>query len=289
MAPLARMRHGRACIRHAGAHLAGVYDLPLGRGGCCGRGVGRGWPLPRGGGPAGGSDLLWVMPSTRRCCSALARAAAGFSVPGRPQTGLAGGALAFFWGVTAFFRIDLGVDAAASVGVLLLLSRLLPAGVEAGWGQRLRGLPGDLLAAFGPAVLLVAIFYGALGSIAGYDLMVQNLLVFPATTFRAVRQLPYPTIPTGLVDLGGRRQCGQPARLDVKRLPAVLSPVTRVWRDCGAAGVAWRACGAWECVVFARPTAWQRRYSSWGWAYLCKRLAATTRSTCCRHRWPPWC
>ena len=97
-------------------------------------------------------------------------------------------------GVTAFFRIDLGFYAAVAAGVLLLLSRLLPPGGETRWGQRLRGLLGDLLAAFGPAALLVAVFYGVLGSMAGYDQMVQNLLVFPATTFRAVRQLPYPAI-----------------------------------------------------------------------------------------------
>ncbi len=105
-------------------------------------------------------------------------------------------------GVTAFFRIDLGFYAAAAIGVLLLLSRLLPPEGEVRWRQRLRGLFGDLLAAFGPAALLVVVFYSVLGSMASYDLMVQNLLVFPATTFRAVRQLPVPGDPARLVDLG---------------------------------------------------------------------------------------
>ena len=97
-------------------------------------------------------------------------------------------------GVTAFFRIDLGFYAAAAIGVLLLLSRLLPPEGEVRWQQGLRGLFGDLLAAFGPAGLLVVVFYSILGSLASYDLLVQNLLVFPATTFRAVRHLPYPAI-----------------------------------------------------------------------------------------------
>jgi hypothetical protein len=97
-------------------------------------------------------------------------------------------------GVTAWFRHDLGFYAAAATGLLLLLARLLPAEGEISGKARVRGVAGDLLAALGPAALLVVLFYGYLGSVAGFDVMVQNLVVFPATTFRAVRQLLYPAL-----------------------------------------------------------------------------------------------
>ena len=97
-------------------------------------------------------------------------------------------------GVTTFFRLDLGFYAAAAVGALLVLSRLLPPDGAERWGQRVRRLPAELLAVGGPAALLVLVFYGYLASVAGFDVVVENLLVFPATTFRAVRQLPYPPL-----------------------------------------------------------------------------------------------
>ena len=96
-------------------------------------------------------------------------------------------------GMTAFFRLDLGFYTAASIGVLLVLAWLLPAEGDAGWGARTRRLMLAVLTAAGPAVLLVLVFYGYLGSVAGFGVMVENLLVFPATTFRAVRHLPYPS------------------------------------------------------------------------------------------------
>lgn len=101
------------------------------------------------------------------------------------------GALA---GVTAFFRLDLGFYTAISIGVVLLLTWLLPPEGDDGWGARTRRLLLALAAAAGPAALLVFVFYGYLGSVAGFDTMVANLLVFPATTFRAVRHLPYPSL-----------------------------------------------------------------------------------------------
>ena len=145
-------------------------------------------------------------------------------------------------GVTAFFRIDLGFYAAASTGILLLLPRLLPLEGETRWGQRLRGLLGDLLAAFGPAALLVAVFYGVLGSMAGYDLMVQNLFVFPATTFRAVRQLPYPAIlpdwsiwgGEGSVDSRLDRMLSDYLRFYLPLLVYGVTTVLLVWRGVRA-------------------------------------------------------
>lgn len=97
-------------------------------------------------------------------------------------------------GITTFFRLDLGFYTAASVGVLLILTWLLPSDGDAEWRIRTRQLLLALLAVAGPAALLVLVFYGYLGAVAGFDLMVENLLVFPATTFRAVRHLPYPPL-----------------------------------------------------------------------------------------------
>lgn len=115
-------------------------------------------------------------------------------------------------GVTAFFRLDLGFYAAAAIGVLLLLARLLPAEGKQRRGLRLRELFGDLLAALGPAALLVLLFYGYVASMAGFDVMVQNLLVFPATTFRDVRRLPYPSLLPDFSIWGGEGSID--ARLD---------------------------------------------------------------------------
>ena len=43
--------------------------------------------------------------------------------------------------------------------------------------------------------MLIAVpFYGYLARSAGFDRIVQNLLIFPATTFREVRHLPYPAL-----------------------------------------------------------------------------------------------
>ncbi|MCB0055566.1 MAG: hypothetical protein M9936_18885 [Caldilinea sp.] len=97
-------------------------------------------------------------------------------------------------GVTVFFRLDLGFYTAASIGVLLILTWLLPPEGDVAWGDRTRRLMLAVLAAAGPALLLVLVFYGYLGSVAGFSTMVENLLVFPATTFRAVRHLPYPPL-----------------------------------------------------------------------------------------------
>lgn len=89
-------------------------------------------------------------------------------------------------GLTAFFRLDLGLYAAVALGVLLTHHWLLPGQLQA-WRSA-------LLAAGSPALGLVLLFYGWLGSNAGFAPMLEQLLLFPATRFRAVRQLPYPPL-----------------------------------------------------------------------------------------------
>ena len=134
-------------------------------------------------------------------------------------------------GLTAFFRLDLGFYTAAAVGMLLLLTWLLAPGDSAGWGTRTRHLLLALLAAAAPAVLLVLAFYGFLGRMAGFDAMVEHLLVFPATTFRAVRHLPYPSlIPDwsiwsgdGSVDVRLNRMLGDSLRFYIPLLVYALT------------------------------------------------------------------
>ncbi|MFO7634720.1 MAG: glycosyltransferase family 39 protein, partial [Caldilinea sp.] len=140
-------------------------------------------------------------------------------------------------GVTTFFRLDLGFYAAAAVGMLLILTWLLPLDGDAGWGARTRRLAIALFAAGGPAALLVLAFYGYLGSAAGLDVMVENLLVFPATTFRAVRQLPYPPLlPDWSIWSGGGsfdarldRMLGDYLRFYMPLLVYGLSALLLVW------------------------------------------------------------
>src|SRR5690606_34400448 len=64
--------------------------------------------------------------------------------------------------------------------------------------------------------------YGYLGSVAGVDTMVANLLVFPATTFRAVRHLPYPPLMPDWSIWSG------PGSIDV-RLDRMLSDYLRFY------------------------------------------------------------
>jgi len=97
-------------------------------------------------------------------------------------------------GITSFFRLDLAFYTATALGVLLTLQWLLLSDTDAGWGVRTRRFLVALLTVVGPSVLLMLIFYGYLGSVAGVASLVENLLTFPATTFRAVRHLPYPAL-----------------------------------------------------------------------------------------------
>ncbi|GIK72349.1 MAG: hypothetical protein BroJett021_13370 [Chloroflexota bacterium] len=97
-------------------------------------------------------------------------------------------------GFTTFFRLDLGFYTAASVAALLILTWLLPPDDSRGWRPRTQRLLLDVVAAATPALLLIVAFYGYLAGMAGFGVMVDNLLIFPATTFRAVRWLPYPAL-----------------------------------------------------------------------------------------------
>ena len=91
-------------------------------------------------------------------------------------------------GLTALFRLDLGLYAAVALAILLTYHQLLHP------PHSLRAWLAPLLTAGSPALGLVLVFYGWLGSNAGFAPMIEQLLLFPATTFRAVRQLPYPAL-----------------------------------------------------------------------------------------------
>jgi hypothetical protein len=140
-------------------------------------------------------------------------------------------------GFTTFFRLDLGFYTAASVGVLLILTWLLPPDGSHGWGRRTQRLLLDVLAAALPALLLIVAFYGYLASVAGFAVMVDNLLVFPATTFRAVRWLPYPALTPdwsiwsgpGSVGVRLERMLGDYLRFYIPLLVYGLSTLLLVW------------------------------------------------------------
>mgnify|MGYP005845734985 CR=1 FL=1 len=140
-------------------------------------------------------------------------------------------------GVAACFRLDLGFYAAVSVGVALILLWLLPPSDSHGWGRRTPQLFLDVLAAATPALLLIVAFYGYLASMAGIAVVVDNLLIFPATTFRAVRWLPYPALTPnwsiwsepGGVDARLGRMFGDYLRFYVPLLVYGVSTLLLLW------------------------------------------------------------
>lgn len=145
-------------------------------------------------------------------------------------------------GVTSFFRLDLAFYTAAALGVLLILQWLFLADVDSGWGVRTRQLLAALLAAGGPAALLALLFYGYLGSAAGVTPLVEKLLIFPATTFRAVRHLPYPALlpdwsllaGAGSIDARLDRMLGDYLRFYIPLLVYALCVGVLLWRGARA-------------------------------------------------------
>ncbi len=145
-------------------------------------------------------------------------------------------------GVTSFFRLDLAFYTAAALGLLLFFNWLLPSEVNGGWGVRTRRFLVALLATAGPAALAAAIFYGYLGSVAGIAPLVENLLIFPATTFRAVRHLPYPALAPDWSMLAGDgglddrldRMLGDYLRFYIPLLIYVLCAGILLWRGVRA-------------------------------------------------------
>lgn len=103
-------------------------------------------------------------------------------------------------GLTALLRLDFGGYAAIGFGVALAAHALRVA-YEAGVGRQ--GWPGYVLrreAILAAGALAVALpVYLALGLAAGFAVLYEDLVHFPATTFRAVRYLPVPPL---IPDLG---------------------------------------------------------------------------------------
>ncbi|HAJ37162.1 MAG TPA: hypothetical protein DCL15_15930 [Chloroflexi bacterium] len=143
-------------------------------------------------------------------------------------------------GVTSFFRLDLAFYTAAALGVLLILHWLLL--TDGGWGARTRQFLFALLATAVPAALLAVLFYSYLGSVASVSLLVENLLVFPATTFRAVRHLPYPALlpdwsilaGDGGIDTRVDRMLGDYLRFYIPLLVYALCGGVLLWRGVRA-------------------------------------------------------
>lgn len=140
-------------------------------------------------------------------------------------------------GTAAFFRLDLGFYAAASAGALLLLFGFFSPVDENGWNRRVQRTLLDMLTVAAPAVLISGSIYGFLASKAGLALLVDHLLIFPATTFRAVRWLPYPPllpdwsiwVRNGSIDPGLYRFLGDYLRFYLPLLTFVLSSICLLW------------------------------------------------------------
>ena len=97
-------------------------------------------------------------------------------------------------GVTLLFRIDLGVYTGLAMAVGLAVSALWVESDHGSLGRRLTAMAvAWLLVAAGAAVVALP-FYGYLAAMAGFDTLWGNLITFPATTFHAVRHLPYPAL-----------------------------------------------------------------------------------------------
>jgi hypothetical protein len=98
-------------------------------------------------------------------------------------------------GLTAVMRLDFGGYTAAGVGLALAVySYRQAAGRCAAAPQRLAAVvKAELVLAAGAAVIAVPV-YGYLLAEAGLPALWNDLIVFPATTFRAMRHLPVPTL-----------------------------------------------------------------------------------------------
>lgn len=145
-------------------------------------------------------------------------------------------------GIAALFRLDIGFYTAVSVGVFLLLSGLLSVAAQVRWSTRAKQTSLDLLIVAAPVLLMLVGFYGYLAAVAGFALLIDNLLIFPATTFRAVRWLPYPPLLPdwsiwlrgGAIDPGIYRFLGDYLRFYLPLLTFGLSGLWLLWRNLRA-------------------------------------------------------
>ena len=97
-------------------------------------------------------------------------------------------------GVTLIFRIDLGVYTGLAIAAGLTISALWIKRKPGGVGRRLTTLVVTWLLVAAGAVAVAVPFYGYLVAVAGVGALWNNLITFPATTFHAVRHLPYPAL-----------------------------------------------------------------------------------------------
>ena len=94
-------------------------------------------------------------------------------------------------GLTALFRIDIAAYVGIAILFALSLAEIGQQTATQSWLLRLWENGRQLL---GGALLLPLPIYGWLAWVGDIRQMVSNLLIFPATTFHAVRHLPYPAL-----------------------------------------------------------------------------------------------
>jgi hypothetical protein len=121
---------------------------------------------------------------------------------GRPRLwlALAGAAV----GTTALLRLDFGGYAGIGAAVAVAAYELRqPAEGGRSWRSRLvAAVQAEAILVAG-AVTVALPLYAYLAAAAGFETLWQNLIVFPATTFRAARYLPVPRPIPDLADMSG--------------------------------------------------------------------------------------
>ena len=95
-------------------------------------------------------------------------------------------------GITALYRVDVAGYAGVAIVLSLLLYDLLSKANDDSSATRRRTFVGNGLLVVGGALLIALPFYGYLALAGNGSELFNNLLIFPATTFHAVRHLPYP-------------------------------------------------------------------------------------------------
>ncbi|MBX3010526.1 MAG: hypothetical protein KF832_03425 [Caldilineaceae bacterium] len=98
-------------------------------------------------------------------------------------------------GVTALFRIDVAVYVGvATIAGLTAFHLAGPFTTPRTWRPTYRRWWSSSATLLGAALIPFLPFYGFLAWVSPMGEMVNNLLLFPATTFHEVRRLPYPTL-----------------------------------------------------------------------------------------------
>lgn len=100
----------------------------------------------------------------------------------------------FFLGLTFFFRLDFGLYFGLSVFATIILNYLLNIRQENASSIRMLFTLSEISIMTGIISIVVVTIYGYLGILSGFTNLLEHVVIFPATMFRSMRWLPYPTL-----------------------------------------------------------------------------------------------